>query len=239
MSTTIIETPVSATNSALSEKALAWIAQEAEKTTPELRTARIIELTAQHIASQQNRKKTPFQDFQGYASAETELLKRVYFIKEVMRNTLRKMTHGNPEHFDWAKSYTGKITQIGFFRKSRSHKGLDTIDITTLPANYVFKDADVIRFTHLNTFTKKETVVVLPAMMLRQDPILIAQMVRKECRDFAATKEYKERVAKNAEIAEAQKKLESLEKELFALQTRKPMKTVSRLKPKKVQKKIA
>lgn len=241
MSTSVIESTVSTPNSspALTEKALNWIVSEAQKTEPEFRAERIIELTCQHLASQQNRRKTPFEDFQNYSHAETLMLKRIRFIQEVMRNTLRKMTHGNPDHFNWAKGYNDEITKIGFFRQSSKHRGLDTVDIMKLPEGYKFKGNDVIRFTHTRkNLNKDERVVVLPAELLHCDPIRIAQMVRQECRDFATKNEYSERVAKDAEIAEAKKRLESLEAEMFKLQTRKPMKA-KHIKKDKTANKVA
>lgn len=128
-----------------------------------------------------------------------ELLRRIRFAREVILNTLTKMTHGTPAEFSWV--YGNRAIAIqGIYRKSAAGPLKPHKDITVglAKGTIIPKPEDLVVF-HANGIDAS-----LPLSLLTENSIPIAQMVRTKCREHA------EKTIKN-EINEIMRKKKFIE----------------------------
>lgn len=220
----------------LSPESIAYIVKNSQSgSNAEENIKSAIALAVEQVNNKLNARKSVEESVVSSLAAHNELKQRISFAREVGRNTLRKMTHGHPKSLDWLKS-GGDISVIGVYRKQMSFRQNEYTKITSsiISGSTQFGSLDVVRFSVGNGH-----VAELPLELLREDPMLIAQMVRKECR-LHAEKEFN---AQNQNLSkrladlkrEYEASLAKLEKEKEKAVT-KPIKPSFKAKPKRPRK---
>lgn len=192
----------------LSGKTVDYIVKNAmEETNTEAGLRKAVALTLEQITFASNSKKSAEALVAGSFREQRELVSRISFARAVGQNTLRKMTHGHPATLNWMNS-RGRITVIGVFRRVSSFRDQNSYnDITDriISGTESIKASDVVRFS-VTAFNGKVLLGEIAVELLRNDPIAVAQLVRRECR-IHAEKEYN---ARNNDIA---KRISDLEKD--------------------------
>lgn len=167
---------------------------------------------------------------------QRELASRISFFRAVGLNTFRKMTHGHPADLNWLYS-RGRIHVVGVFRPVHSFRDKNPMsDITdqVVSGSKIVESSDVIRF-YVTALNGNFLTVELPVNLLRNDPMIVAQKVRKECRAYAE-KQYNSRNDDiSRRIAELERNyksdLEKLQNESTNKNSAKPMKSPFSAKP--------
>lgn len=211
-------------NIELSPESIAYIVKNSQNgSSAEEIIKSAISLAVEQVNNKLNARKSVEESVVSSLAAHNELKQRIGFAREVGRNTLRKMTHGNPKSLDWMKS-SGDISVIGVYRKQMSFRQQEYTKITSsiISGSTKFGSLDVVRFY------VGGHVAELSLELLREDPMLIAQMVRKECR-LHAEKEF------NAQNQNLSKRLADLKREyeanLAKLEKEKDKAAVKPIKP--------
>ena len=142
-----------------------------------------------------------------YFEGEKELVKRVNFVKAVIRNTLNKFpTELHPEELAWVKA-GGKVT--GFEIRDSKDKAVEITAENPITRHHVLSFYIIGR----KSWTSSEPVVrsaSIPAELLFNDPMAIAQYARKLVR--AKQSKIRMELSQNAskELDEVTKKIEEL-----------------------------
>lgn len=145
---------------------------------------------------------------------------RIEETRTVIRNTLRKMTHGYPDEFRWAMSRFG----LRVFDIVRPGAGWNRSDLSLkngiLAGTHKLNGNDVVKFGYHDSRTAEFSIQL---KYLQNDPIAVAQMVRTACRNHAAKEENKV----ISKLQQERKDLEAqLEKANKALEQAKQAKTI-------------
>jgi hypothetical protein len=195
-----------------------------------------VNITLEQVNNKARAKKSAEESIISSFTAHLDLAGRISFAREVGKNTLRKMTHGYPKNLEWLNS-RGRITVIGVFRNQPSFRGDNYEDVTSkiVSGSLQLGPMDVVRFSATH-YSGASSIGELPLELLREDPIAVAQMVRKECRRHAE----KEFNAQNQNVSkrladlkrEYEANLAKLEKEQ-AKAVVKPIKPAFKAKPKR------
>lgn len=175
-------------------------------------------------------KKTAESIVVNYAQGNVELTARLMEAQTVIRNTLKKMTHGYPPELAWA-FYRNNFAILGLFEKGTSWNYKDKNITFEIQAGTIKLSPDhVLKFNNGNYNGDKESSIEI--RYLNNDPIALAQMVRKECRKFAADAGEKYLYALNKEKAELEQKVIALQRDIDTNKGMKPLKGKRTPKPK-------
>lgn len=173
-----------------------------------------------------------------YTNSNSELLNRIYEARTVINNTLRKMTDGYAEELLWAGS-SRPINIIGIFAPNpsfnRNRWEPKDIDVTSKIQNGSLKlnDNHFIKFTY-TTYSNEAKIGSIEVKYLNNDPMALAQMVRRVCRKNAETYQANRITLLNKEQDELNKKVAELQNRVALARNVKPMKGKRVPKPKYV-----
>lgn len=182
---------------------------------------RLIENTLEHAKNSAPKRPSIETIVLNYATANDVLLRRLYATREVISNTLRKMTHGIPNELIWGCGAHRALTIIGLYRKVSSRYNTENENITSKVANGTTKltETDMVKFSIAGQWSSdKSQIAELPLSLLKGDPMAVAQMVRKACKEYAKQNEIEDlrddsdrKKKLEAEIAKATGELLELE----------------------------
>jgi hypothetical protein len=135
-------------------------------------------------------------------NAETELSNRILFAAEVIRNTVRKLTVSYDPQFSWTRGYASPSQFTNFKFNVADKKTEGAFDLREM-----YEDKDLIYETKISFqgILRNGQVtepISLPIGLLMNDPIAVAQYVRKTSQS-TAEKEY------HTQLADARKNVQN------------------------------
>jgi hypothetical protein len=157
-----------------------------------------------------------------YVQSNHELLERIFFAREVIRNTLRKTTYGvYPAEFNWVWGNSVDIVITGIYRRGSSWNRTDErINDKLINGTYTYSDNDYVKFS-VKGLGHDAREYTLDLRYLNNDPVAIAQMVRRLAK-ANAKKHHDEKVAEvYKNLTEAEKNLEALKTQYKNLKDKK------------------
>lgn len=199
----------------VSDKKADWLIRTATEgaTSPEDVYRKLIELTYAD-ATVDTRKKIPYQEIlANYAKSQTVLQERLYFARKVAYNTAKKMTHGLPEELNWVYSINYQARITGIFRGTAIGGREKDITAELAEGKTTIYRNDRVRF-EIPSFNGTKFTGELPAYLLGNDPIAVAQYIRemgKSHHRAETTKAYATAKKDNVELA---KKIKALQEQM-------------------------
>lgn len=152
------------------------------------------------------------------------LLERVTFVREVIHNTLQKMSGEVPPELAWASHLYPKIVLGGIRRTEGYSRYSQNISYEIERGQLVPRDSDCVRVIIIKSSNGRLDVTTdIPLSSLSSSSTIVAQMTRAACKRHAAKSEAEAFTAAKkgrgelaAQIAELQRKLTDLD-ELVAV----------------------
>jgi len=151
-------------------------------------------------------------------NAEAELSNRILFAAEVIRNTTRKLTVSYDPQFAWTRGY-GKASQFTNFKFNVAEKKTEgTFDLRDMYEDKELIYETKISFQGILRNGQVTEPISLPVGLLMNDPIAVAQYVRKTSQS-TAEKQYQEQlVSARKNVRETADKLKKTQDELLKAQ---------------------